>query len=72
VISCTPVASFRARMRKPSDRIGVPLLDRIGHRSKLTTAGEIVYQRALRMLAERDDLMSELDELRSLGTPRFR
>jgi DNA-binding transcriptional LysR family regulator len=48
------------------DEIGVPLLDRIGHRSKLTAAGEIVYQRALRMLAERNDLMTELDELRGL------
>jgi DNA-binding transcriptional LysR family regulator len=55
------------------DEIGVPLLDRIGHRSKLTAAGEIVYQRALRMLAERTDLMTELDELRGLkrGTLRL-
>ena len=55
------------------DEIGVPLLDRIGHRSKLTAAGEIVYQRALRMLAERNDLMTELDELRGLkrGTLRL-
>jgi DNA-binding transcriptional LysR family regulator len=44
----------------------VPLLDRTGHRSKPTAAGEIVYQRALRMLAERDDLIAELDELRGL------
>lgn len=55
------------------DEIGVPLLDRIGHRTKLTDAGEIVYQRALRMLAERNDLMAELDELRGLkgGTLRL-
>jgi DNA-binding transcriptional LysR family regulator len=55
------------------DEIGVPLLDRIGHRSKLTAAGEIVYQRALRMLAERNDLMTELDEVRGLkrGTLRL-
>jgi len=55
------------------DEIGVPLFDRIGHRSKLTAAGEIVYQRALRMLAERNDLMAELDQLRGLkrGTLRL-
>ncbi len=55
------------------DEIGVPLLDRIGHRTKLTAAGEIVYQRALRMLAERNDLMAELDDLRGLkgGTLRL-
>jgi DNA-binding transcriptional LysR family regulator len=60
-------------IKQLEDEIGVPLLDRIGHRSKLTAAGEIVYQRALRMLAERNDLMAELDELRGLkrGTLRL-
>ena len=53
-------------VKQLEDEIGVPLLDRIGHRSKLTAAGEIVYQRAQRILAERDDLMSELDEVRGL------
>lgn len=48
------------------DEIGVLLLDRVGHRSTLTAAGEIVYRRALRILAERDDLMSEPDEVRGL------
>jgi DNA-binding transcriptional LysR family regulator len=46
--------------------IGLPLLDRIGHRSALTAAGEIVYRRAVRLLAERDDLAAELSELRGL------
>lgn len=60
-------------VKQLEDEIGVPLLDRIGHRSKLTAAGEIVYQRALRMLAERNDLMAELDELRGVkrGTLRL-
>ena len=53
-------------VKQLEDEIGVPLLNRIGHRSKLTAAGEIVYQRAQRILAERDDLMSELDEVRGL------
>lgn len=55
------------------DEIGVPLLDRIGHRSMLTVAGEVVYRRALKMLAERDNLVAELDELRGLkrGTLRL-
>lgn len=48
------------------DELGVILLDRVGHRSTLTAAGEIVYRRALSMLAERDDLVAELDELRGL------
>lgn len=53
-------------VKQLEDEIGVPLLDRIGHRSTPTAAGEIVYRRALKMLAERDDLVTELDELRGL------
>jgi DNA-binding transcriptional LysR family regulator len=60
-------------VKQLEDEIGVPLLDRIGHRSSLTAAGDVVYRRALRMLAERDDLVAELDELRGLkrGTLRL-
>lgn len=60
-------------VKQIEDEIGVPLLDRLGHRSTLTAAGDIVFQRALRMLAERDDLLAELDELRGLkrGTLRL-
>ena len=46
-------------IKQLEDEIGVPLLDRVGHRSRPTAAGEIVYQRAIRMLAERDDLIAE-------------
>lgn len=48
------------------EELGLPLLNRAGHRSTLTAAGEMVYRRALAMLAERDDLVAELDELRGL------
>jgi DNA-binding transcriptional LysR family regulator len=60
-------------VKQLEDEIGVPLLDRIGHRSQPTAAGNIVYERALRMLAERDDLIAELDALRGLkrGTLRL-
>lgn len=60
-------------VKQLEDEIGVPLLDRIGHRTRLTPAGELVYPRAVRLLAERDDLISELDELRGLkrGTLRL-
>jgi DNA-binding transcriptional LysR family regulator len=53
--------------------LGVPLLDRKGHRSTLTAGGDVVYRRALKILAERDDLVTELDELRGLkqGTLRL-
>lgn len=54
-------------VKQLEDEISVPLLDRIGHRSVLTTAGEIVYRRGVRLLADRDDLLAELDDLRGLG-----
>jgi DNA-binding transcriptional LysR family regulator len=53
-------------VKQLEDELGMPVLDRIGHRSRLTAAGEIVYRRALSMLAERDDLGAELDDLRGL------
>ncbi len=53
-------------VKQLEDEIGMRLLDRIGHRSTLTAAGEIVYRRALRLLAERDDLAAELADLRGL------
>lgn len=53
-------------VRQLEDEIGMPLLDRQAQPPRLTEAGEIVYRRAVKMLAERDDLYDELDELRGL------
>ena len=53
-------------VKQLEDEIGVPLLERIGHRTRLTDAGELLYRRAVRMLTDRDDLVAELDELRGL------
>jgi DNA-binding transcriptional LysR family regulator len=53
-------------VRQLEDEVGVPLLDRVGHRAVLTAAGEIVYPRGLKLLAERDDLLAELAEIRGL------
>jgi DNA-binding transcriptional LysR family regulator len=53
--------------------LGVPLLNRIGHRSELTAEGKIVYRHAVSLLTEGEDLIAELDELRGLkrGTLRL-
>ena len=53
-------------IKQLEDELGLPLLDRLGHKSRMTAAGEIVYRRAIRLLAERDDLQAELEELRGL------
>jgi DNA-binding transcriptional LysR family regulator len=53
-------------VKQLEDELGLPLLDRIGHRSSLTAAGEVVYRRGVKLLADRDDLLAELDEIRGL------
>lgn len=60
-------------VKQLEDEIGAVLLDRQAQPPRLTQAGEIVYRRALTMLAERDDLKAELDELKGLkrGTLRL-
>ncbi len=53
-------------VRQLEDELGVALLHRAGRRAELTAAGEIVYRRALSLLAESEGLVAELDELRGL------
>lgn len=53
-------------VKQLEDEIGIPLLDRLGHRSVLTAAGEVVYRRGVKLLADRDDLFAELDDIRRL------
>ena len=53
-------------VKQLEEEIGLVLLDRSGHRQQLTAAGEIVLQRAQSILAQRDDLLAELKELRGL------
>jgi DNA-binding transcriptional LysR family regulator len=52
--------------------LGAPLINRIGHRATVTEIGEVVYRRALRILAERDNLLNELGDLRGLKAGRLR
>lgn len=68
----TTQSNVSKTIRQLEDELGLPLLDRIGHRSRLTDAGEIAYARALKLLADRDDLTRELAELRGLQRGRLR
>lgn len=72
VVSLTQSSVSKA-VRTLEDELGTPLLNRIGHKSELTAAGEIAYRRALVLLAERNDLIAEINELRHLkgGTLRI-
>lgn len=65
VVFATQSAVSKA-VRQLEDELGVRLLDRIGHRVKLTPAGEVAYRRATSILIQRDDLIGELDDLRGL------
>ncbi|HEY9855342.1 MAG TPA: LysR substrate-binding domain-containing protein [Stenomitos sp.] len=60
-------------VKQLESELGIQLLDRAAQRNDLTAAGQIVYRRALAMLAERDDLLAEIAELRGLrrGSLRF-
>ncbi len=60
-------SSVSKSVKALEDELGTPLLDRIGHRTKLTAAGEVAYRRALAILAEGESLVAELDELRELN-----
>lgn len=53
-------------VKQLEDEFGLPLLDRVGHRSLLTAAGSVVYRHGVKLLAGRDDLLAELDEIRGL------
>jgi len=72
VVSLTQ-SSVSKEVRTLEDELGTPLLNRIGHKSELTAAGEIAFRRALVLLAERNDLIAEINELRDLkgGTLRI-
>ena len=69
----TTQSTVSKAVKQLETELGVALLDRRGHRSMLTAEGDVVYRRALQILAERDDLAAELDELRGLkqGTLRL-
>jgi len=62
----TTQSAVSKAVKQLEEEVGLPLLDRGTSRSEPTEAGEIVYRRALTMLAERNDLISELNELRGL------
>ncbi|HHF7368088.1 TPA: LysR family transcriptional regulator [Legionella bozemanae] len=59
-------------IKQLEDELGVPLIDRFKKRNAPTTAGEIVYRRGVKLLADRDDLLKELDAIRGLKQGHLR
>jgi DNA-binding transcriptional LysR family regulator len=54
------------------DALGVALFDRKGRRLKMTTAGEVLFRHARRLVAPLEAAISELDMLRGLKTGSIR
>lgn len=65
VVFATQSAVSKA-VRQLEDELGLPLLNRIGHRTELTEAGKVVYRRGPDLLARAGDLTVELAALRGL------
>lgn len=55
-------ASVSERIATLEDRVGVRLLDRLGRRVTPTKAGELLYSRALTLLAMKRDVSLELEQ----------
>jgi DNA-binding transcriptional LysR family regulator len=70
VVFATQSAVSKA-VKQLEDELGLPLLNRIGHRTELTEAGKVVYRRALGLLAQAGDLTVELAALRGLEHGRL-
>lgn len=65
VVSLTQSTVSKA-VKTLEDELGMPLLNRLGHRNELTAAGAMTYRRALVLLAEHNDLLAEINDLRGL------
>ncbi|KTC39104.1 LysR family transcriptional regulator [Pseudomonas poae] len=65
VVSLTQSTVSKA-VRTLEEELGMPLLNRLGHRNELTAAGEMTYRHALVLLAEHANLVAEIHDLRGL------
>ena len=53
-------------VRQLEEEIGFALVDRSGHKPALTDAGRVAFRHAQTMLTQREDLLTELSELKGL------
>ncbi|WP_395606400.1 LysR family transcriptional regulator [Pseudomonas sp. B22129] len=71
VVSLTQSTVSKA-VKTLEEELGMPLLNRLGHKNELTAAGEIAYRRASVLLAESNDLIAEINDLRGLKRGQLR
>ncbi len=53
-------------VRQLEEELGFALIDRSGHKPALTDAGRVAFRHAQAMLTQREDLLTELSELKGL------
>lgn len=70
IFSTQPTVS--KAVRQLEEELGEALLTRLGSGVRLTEAGELVYARAVAILAESEHLLAELADLRGLLSGRLR
>jgi DNA-binding transcriptional LysR family regulator len=72
-ILCSTQSTASKAVRQLEEELGLKLLDRLSHGCVPTDAGEIVYRHALKLLAEREELLAELGAVKGLrrGTLRL-
>jgi DNA-binding transcriptional LysR family regulator len=68
----TTQSAVSKAVKQLEDELGMLLFERSGRNSRLTDAGESVYKRAASILAETDDLVTELSELRGVNRGKLR
>lgn len=59
-------------IKQLEEELGFLLLERFKNYHRLTAAGDIVYKKSIKLLAEREDLLKELDEIRGLKQGKLR
>ncbi|KTD27039.1 MULTISPECIES: LysR family transcriptional regulator [Legionella] len=68
----TTQSTVSKAIKQLEDELATPLIARFKRHNVPTKAGEIVYRRGLKLVADRDDLLKELDEIRGLKQGRLR
>ena len=59
-------------VRQLEEELGFALIDRSGHKPALTDAGRVAFRYAKTMLTQREDLLTELSELKGLNRGALR
>ena len=60
-----------AHIRSLENGLGVSLFDRVGRRSVVNSAGQVLYEKTERLLSVADELKSAMEDLRGVATGRL-